>query len=316
MSKKECLKSTYCLNKSFDQKYLLKYITAIIDNDSKNKILYKNFGFNLDNKKNFEFKLNAIYEPNEDKKSIMLYIFDNKSKKDNYSYCLRLKLIGMYKKNNIYYFKESKVENINRGVCGIKKNKIIQTIDGTYLVKLIKKINKIFDVKKSKLDDDARLTICDQIVKIKLVKLITEGKTWYEKTGGFRLVDEQIYKDNEIVQNLNYSYLYDIMKNTKFSMFEGDTTSISEKQLDKTIDILKKYKLSEKDSIKKIIKTFFDSNNKEIQSCDKAHIYHYVLDLPKRNIAYKNKDSKFNNYRNYVNLLSSLSSFNESVVKY
>lgn len=315
MSKKEelCLKSTYCLNKTNDQKVLLKYITAIIDNDNKNKLLYKDFGFNLDNKKNFRFKLNAVMDG---KKKVYLYIFDKKSKKDNLSYCLRLKLSDMYKKDNAYYFKKSKVENINRGVCGIKKNAIVVTIDGTYLIKLVKKINKIFNVKTSILDDDARLTICEQVMKIKLIKLISEGKTWYEKNGGFRLSDEKIYKNNEIVQKIPYSYLYDIMKNVKFSMFDGDSMSLDEKELDETLKILKKYNLSEKDTMKKIIKRLFDSKNTDVKNCDKAHVYKYVLDLPKRNIAYKNKDDKYNKYRNYVDLISSLASFNESVVKY
>lgn len=311
-SKEECLKSTYCLNKSLDQKTLLKYVTAFIDKDNKNKLLYKDFGFYLDNKKNFRFKINIILE----KKDVFLYIFDKKSKKDNLSYCLKLKLSDMYKKNNVYYFKKSKVENINRGVCGIKKNAIVVTIDGTYLIKLVKKINKIFNVKTSILDDDARLTVCDQVMKIKLIKLISEGKTWYEKNGGFRLADEKIYKNNEIVQKTPYSYIYDIMKNTQFSMFEGDTMSLDEKELDKTLKILEKYNLTEKDSMKKIIKRLFDSKNTDVKNCDKAHVYKYVLDLPKRNIAYKNKDDKYNKYRNYVDLISSLSSFNESIVKY
>lgn len=318
MSKKEkeCVKNTYCLNKSFDQKFLLKYITAIIDDDSKNKILYKDFGFNLDNKKNYKFKLNAIYEPKEDKKSIYLYIFDKNSKKDNLSYCLRLKLSDMYKKDNFYYFKKSKVENINRGVCGIKKNSIIVTLDGTYLIKLVKRINKIFDIKISVLDDDARLTVCDQVMKIKLIKLMTDGKTWYEKTAGFRLADEQIYKNTEIIRSLPYEYIYNIMKNTKFSILEGDSLSLNETELDKTLDILKKYNLTEKDSIKKISKRIFDSKNTDVKNCDKAHIYKYMLDLPKRSIAFKNKDSQYDNYRSYVNLLSSLTGFNESILKY
>ena len=316
MDKKVCIKNTYCLNKSFDHKALLKYITAIIDNDNKNKILYKDFGFNLDNKKNFSFKLNAIYDPSESKKNIYLYIFDKKSKKDKLSYCLRLKLIGMYKKDKYYYFKKSKVENINRNVCGIKKKIISITLDGTYLIKLVKKINKIFKVKTSVLDDDARLTICDQVVKIKLVKLISEGKTWYEKNAGFRLTDEKIYKNNEIVQKTPYSYFYDIMKTTKFSIIDGDDLSIKEKELDKTIDILKSYGLSKNDTLNKIIKKTFDSKNKDIKNCDKAHIYKYILDLPIRSLAYKNKDSKYNIYRNYIDLLNSLTSFNESIVKY
>lgn len=318
MNKKECLKTTYCLNKSLDQKSLLKYITAIINDDRKNMVLYKDFGFNLDDKKNFKFKLSGIYDPKEEKKSIYLYIFDNKNKKDNLSYCLKLKLTNMYKnkKTNFYNFKKSKVENINRGVCGIKKGIIDITIDGTYLIKLVDIINKIFKVESSILDDDARLTISNQIVKIKLVKLISDGKTWYEKTAGFKIKDENIYKNAENVSKTPYSYFYNIMKNTKYSLFDGDIFSLDEKELDKTIKILNKYNLSEKDSLKKIIKVFFDNKNKDIKNLEKAHIYKYILDLPKRNLAYKNKDKKYDIYRSYIDLLNSLISFNESIKKY
>lgn len=312
MDKKECLKSTYCLNKSYDQKTLLKYVTAHIDNDNKKKLLYKDFGFNLDNKKNFKFKINIIIE----KKDVFLYILDKKSRKDKLSYCLRLKLSKMYKKDNVYYFKKSKVENIDRGVCAIKKNVISITMDGTYLIKLVKKMNKIFKVETSTLDDDARLDICDEVIKLKLVKLISEGKTWYEKTAGYRLANEKIYKDNEIVRNTPYSYFYNVLKTTKFSMFDGDITSLNEKKLDETIDILKKYNLSDKDNLKKIIKTIFDNKNKNVKNCDRAHIYRYILNLPKRNIAYKDNDKKFDIYRNYVDLLLSLTGFNESIIKY
>lgn len=311
-TKEECLKSTYCLNKSVDQKNLLKYITAYIDKDNKNKLLYKDFGFYIDDKKNYRFKINVILK----KQDVFLYIYDKKSKKDNESYCLKYKLSGKYKNGNLYYFKKSKVENINRGVCGIKKNQIVITIDGTYLIKLVNRLNKIFKVKESKLDDDARLTICGQIIKIKIIKLITDGKTWYEKNGGFKLTDEKIYNNNEIIQNTPYSYIYNISKDTKFSFFDGDSMSIEYKELEKTLNILKKYNLTENDSIKKIIKRFFDKKNTDVDNCEKAHIYKYILDLPKRNIAYKNKDSKFNNYRAYIDFLKSLTSFNESIIKY
>lgn len=312
----ECVKNTYCLNKSFDQKVLLKYITANIDNDSKNKLLYKDFGFNLDDKKNMKFKITPIVE----KKYVILYILDKKSKKDALKYCLKLTLKNMYKKDKYYYFKKSKIDSINRGVCALnKKNVITETMDGTYLVKLVDKINKIFKVETSSLDDDATLEICDvKNVKIKIIKLLTEGKTWYEKTGGFRLEDEKIYKDNEIVRNLKYSYLYDIFKTYKFDFFSyRDDQPINEKKLDKTLEILKKYNLSKDNTIKEITTKFFDSKSKNIEACDKAHIYEYVIDLPKRATAYHKKDDKdLDNYRTYYNFISGLKSFNNSIKKY
>lgn len=314
MDKKECQKNTYCLNKSFEQKFLLKYITAIIDNDNKNKILYKDFGFNLDQKKNFAFKLHAIYNPDESKKDIFLYIFDKDNRKDRQSYCLRLKLINMYKKDKYYYFKKSKVENINRGICGIKKNKLVTTIDGTYLVKLVTKINKIFKVEKSMLDDDSKLDLCDVTMKIKLIKLISEGKTWYEKAGGFRLTDENIYKNTEIAAKESYQYYYDIMKNIKMSMFDGDMIRHDEKKLDKAVDIIKKHGLSMKDSIRKIILKIF--NSKVVDNCEKAIIYESVLDLPVRNKAFKDADKKYDAYRAYVNLNKQIFGFTESAVTY
>ena len=100
------------------------------------------------------------------------------------------------------------------------------------------------------------------------------------------------------------------------SLFDGDIESIDEKKLDKTLEILKKYELNENDTLKKIVKKIFDSNNTDVLNCDKKHIYTYVLELPIRNLAKKNKDKKYDTYRNYIELLSSLMGFNESIKKY
>lgn len=311
---KECVKNTYCLNKSFDQKVLLRYVTAMIDNDNKNKILYKDFGFNLDNKKkNFVFKINAIYDSTQSK-NVFLYIFDKKNKKDKESVCLRFKLSDMYKKDKFYYFKKSKVEQINRGVCGIKNGKLMITIDGTYIVKLIGILNKMFKVEKSILDDDSKLELCDVTMKIKLIKLISEGKTWYEKTGGFRLNDENIYKNTEIAAKESFDYYYNIMKNTKMSFYDGDMSRLNEKKLDEVVEIIKKHDLSVNDSIRKITLKIF--NSKKVSDCEKAIIYEYILDLPVRNLAVKDTDKKFNAYRAYVKLNSQIFGFTESTIIY
>lgn len=305
-----CKPNTYCLNTTIHKKFLLKYIKNKID--KKNELLYKDFGFYLNKDKNYVFKLTPVIEG----KDIILYIFDKKSKKDNLSYCLKLTLKKRYSDNGFYYFKESKIDNINRGVCGIKKKVIQTTIDGTYLVKLVDVINKIFKVKESKLDDDARITVCDSMMKIKLIKLLSEGKTWYEKAGGYELADKKIYEYTTDVAETKYKYFYDLMKTEKMSILDGDYESIDVKELDKTLKILEKYNLSEDDTIKKITKKIFGSNDGSVLNCDKKHIYKYVLDLPSRKAVYKNKDSKYNKYRSYYNLLSSLTSFNESVKKY
>lgn len=305
-----CKPNTYCLNSKLHKKFLLKYITSKIK--GKNELLYKDFGFYFSKDKNYVFKLTPVLEG----KDVILYIFDKKSKKDKLSYCLKLTLKKRYEKDGFYYFKESKVDNINRGVCGIKKKVIKTTIDGTYLIKLVDVINKIFKVKISKLDDDARITICDTMIKIKLIKLLSTGKTWYEKSGGYELAEKEIYKYAKEVAETKYEYYYNLMKTEPLSMFDGDYEKIDEKELDKTLKILKKYNLSEKDTIKKIIKKIFETKDGSIANCDKKHIYKYILDLPSRMKAYKNKDEKYNKYRSYYDLLRSITGFNESIKKY
>jgi len=310
MTTEKCLVNTYCLNQKINQQKLLKYISNIINN--KKELLYKDFGFYLRKDKNYKFKLTPIIN----KKKMTLYIFDKKSKKDELSYCLKMSFDKIYKKDNLYYFKKSKVDNVNRGVCGINKKVISVTLDGTYLIKLVDLLNNIFKVETSTLDDDARLDICDQVIKIKLIKLISEGKTWYEKSAGFKLKDDIIYEYTNNVSNSTFEYFYDIMKNIKFSPYDGDFSSLNIEEFEKTLNILQKYDLTKKDKLRKIIKRFFDSKHKDVKNCDKAHIYKYILDLPKRNLAYKSKDSKYDIYKNYIDLLIKLSSFNESVKKY
>jgi len=305
-----CKPNTYCLNSTLHKKFLLKYITSKIN--GKNELLYKDFGFYFSKDKNYVFKLTPVLEG----KNVILYIFDKKSKKDNLSYCLKLTLKKRYEKDGFYYFKESKVDNINRGVCGIKKKVIQTTIDGTYLIKLVDAINKIFNVEVSKLDDDATLTICDKNMKIKLIKLLSTGKTWYEKTGGFELSEKSIYKDAKEVAETKYEYYYDIMKTEKLSALDGDFEQLDMKDLEKVLKILEKYGLSKKDTIKKIVKKIFETKDGSIANCDKKHIYKFVLDLPDRMRAYKDKDSKYDKYRNYRNLIKGIIGFNESVKRY
>lgn len=300
-----CNNGSYCLNTKKTQKFLVQYITNLIN--GKTQYLPQDFGFYLTNK-NYIFKLT----PEIKQKKAVVYLLINQE--NNTTPCLRIKLFKKYlhEKDKVFYFQKSKIEQITRGICGIVNRKINLTLDGTYITKLADLLNQIFRVEESHLDDDARLEICNTPIRLKTIKLLTEGQTWYQKVIGFELVDKNIYTLAENIANTKYEYLYNIILNNPRDSLSGDIIAVKEEDLNNTLEVLTKFNLSRNNTLREIAKTVFET--KSNNPCDVATIYKFVFNLPNRNKVYN--DPNYQTFKDYVDFQKAMYNLNDSVKFY
>lgn len=158
---------------------------------------------------------------------------------------------------------------------------------GKFIVKLVDKINKLFKVKTSKLLDDSRLPIClentnnSPVMSLKTIKLLQNGQTWYEKEGGFKLDNNQIYEAVKKVQTIPLSSFLNIATNPNLhSMGESyiDYTEgiESKQQIERIETILKKINLSRENTFQEIATNIFN-NKEEISDCEKLEIWEKII---------------------------------------
>ncbi len=303
MSDNQCEENTYCLNTRRDQQFLLKFITNKFN--GKQELLYKDFSFYINRNKNHIFKMTPIIS----NKTLILAIYNQ----DNTNPCLKMKFFKRTQDAlGTYYFNKSRIELIARDLCGIRKGKITESLTGKYITLLADMLNNIFRVKQSVLNDDARLTLCNIPIKLKVLKLLSDGQTWYEKTIGFSLVDTSIYELARNVSQITYEYLYNIMKDNPRNSLDGDIGIVSDDDLFKTVEILGKYNLTTRNTLQEIVKSIFETPG--VVECDAGWVYTYVLSLPNRKKVYN--DPQYNSYKEYIDLMAKLTTHNESIKYY
>ena len=286
--------TVFSLNDTSGQKQLLDYVTRVI---SKNIILSnRNYQFRItDEKKDsltFKIKIHNRKNKHDDKnKTILLYIYTISHESETSDivedFCLKLELKGnMIKKGRNYFFEESYVYGIYKNKCAIKNGKSIM-MPGKFIVKLVDKINKLFKVKTSKLLDDSRLPIClentnnSPVMSLKTIKLLQNGQTWYEKEGGFKLDNNQIYEAVKKVQTIPLSSFLNIATNRNLhsvgESYIDYTEGIESKQRIERIEtILKKINLSRENTFQEIATNIFN-NKEEISDCEKLEIWEKII---------------------------------------
>lgn len=289
-----CKKNTYCLNNKEGKKILLDYVNNTFK--GKNSTSFKNYSFYLNDNSNHEFKINCSYKKDiDDKKKLYLNIYSNEKK-----YCLKYELKNKKKhsKYSLYFgFKKSFIHNINKNLCGVKKKKY-EMLSGTYILKLVEKIDKLFEVEISELDDDSRIELCgSSATHLKIIKLMEYGQTWYEKEGGYKLKNKEIYKLTEEIRKIKLNYLYNDIYENDFNR-ELLEFKLKKEDIEKTIEILKKVKLNLNNTLKDISKIF---KSTIIDECEKLHIWENVYSLPKRKKLLIKDEKNFDLYKKYYN---------------
>jgi len=304
-----CIKNTYCLNKKDGRYYLLDYVNNILKD--KTSTGFKNYSFFLDSKNlNHQFKFTCVYSKDNtndtDKKELNIYIYT----KGNKSFCLKLRLLKKKKHTeftNFYGFKESYIYNINSGLCSINKGTLSKNMTGTYLIKLVDRINTIFQVEKSSLSDDSRLELkkkdskeLDLRPSLKVIKLFEYGKTWYQKEGDFKPIPIEINQFGKDAGKLTLKELYNYYMDESIRKFGIDEQLITNKKIEDTINILKKLDLDENSNLKKIATSF---KSKNIKDWEKIIIWDNVFNLTTREKILNSKDLKYKNIQAYLILL-------------
>ena len=289
--------TVFSLNESSGQKQLLDYVARVISN---NIILSnRNYQFTItDTDKDsltFKIKIHNRKNQHDDKnKTILLYIYtishENETSDIAEDFCLKLELKGnRIKKGQNYFFEESYVHGIYKRKCGISNIKKVESImmPGKFIVKLVDKINKLFKVKTSKLLDDSRLPIClentnnSPIISLKTLKLLQNGQTWYEKEGGFKLNNDEIYEAVKKVQTIPLSSFLNIATHPDIhsvgESYINYTEGIeSKQQIERIETILKKINLSRESTFQEIAINIFN-NKEEISNCEKLEIWEKII---------------------------------------
>lgn len=301
-----CKKNTYCLNKKEGKKVLLDYVTNTFKGTTSTS--FKNYSFYIESKKmSYQFKLQCSYKkPQYEKKKILLLeIFDKKKK-----YCLKFQLMNNKQHpefKNFRSFKKSYIHNINRNVCGIKQNKYLLSLSGSYILHLVDKINKIFKVEESSLSDDSRLELKDEngetVAKIhlKIIKLYEYNKTWYQKEGGFLPEDHlNLVQYSKDAGKLKLKDLYKYYNDKDLRHWGIDEQFVKEEDMNEVYKILKKEKLDENSNLKSISIAF---KSKVIKNSEKKSLWDNIFSLTKREGISKSKKPEYKLIQAYLKLL-------------
>ena len=321
----DCKKNTNCLNKKDGKERLLNYVTNTFK--GKTSTSFKNYSFykkKTDEEEywNYQFQILCTYKiQNEDKndkkpkKKLFLEIFDKKKKEGKY--CLRLELKSNKQHpdfKNFRGFKKSKIELLGKNICGFKKGKQTVNLSGSYILSLVDKINKIFKVEESKLEDDARLSDIGGSVMLKIIKLYEYNKTWYQKEGGYLPINHlklsqyskdagklklkdlyKYYNDKKLRQSgINERHVY-------FGRTDEDAyrTPANQELHNKVYKILKKEKLDENSNLKSISIAF---KSKVIKNSEKKFLWDNIFELTKRKAISESKNPEYKLIQAYLKL--------------
>lgn len=299
-----CKKNTYCLNKKEGKKVLLDYVTNTFK--GKTSTSFKNYGFYIESKKmNYQFKILCTYKiPDNEKKNksakkkLLLEIFDKKKK-----YCLKFELKSNKQHpefKNFRGFKKSYLHLLGKNICGFKKGKQTVNLSGSYILSLVDKINKIFKVEESELQDDSRLEVINSSVQMKIIKLYEYNKTWYQKEGGFIPENNvELSQYSKDAGKLKLKDLYDYMNDEKLRQWGIDEQFVKEEDMNEVYKILKKEKLDENSNLKSIALAF---KSKVIKNSEKFHLWNNIFSLTKRKKISQSKNSEYKLIQAYLKL--------------
>lgn len=282
-----CLpKTDFCLNTKNGKDGLLRYVRNTIDGGQ--NLSQRKFGFywskcckvnsSIVNKR-FRIYIKNIKDSNNKTTSVLLRIFHyplNKKKKNN-KLCLKMELKTPIKMSGYYSFKTSFIDKLDKGPCGINKTEL----KGPSLVRIADKINKIFKVESSSLNDDSRLELCNyKGMVLKTIKLLQYGKTWYEREAGFILDEPEIYELCKIVRKSKLSILFEVIRQDIVEQISNEyntTKDEYEPKIKKLENLLKIDNLTLNNTYQQVFKKAIHPTSK-LTDCQKAEVYKILFD--------------------------------------
>jgi len=216
-----------------------------LNNDSDKKKFYKLINETIKNEKD-KLKIKISYKYSSKQTFYMVInhkTFTDRLEDDKFNYFndakkltgIRIKIATnekVFKKNclSIWILKNKKgiykfgyIETINKGICGLdKNNELKELFKGPYILKLVDTIFDIFNVKLSYLVDDSRINYEYKTfnkkfnykfyMQLKFAGLFKYGKTWYEKTSGYKMVNNDFYKYGKKVKDFKIKTLINVIK--------------------------------------------------------------------------------------------------------
>ena len=223
------------------------------------------------------------------------------------------------KMKSYYSFSNSKIELINRGVCGYSNGKKIKIISGSYVLNAANRLNDLLAVKVSKLEDDSRLDVCNSNVSLKMINLLKYGKTWYEREGGFKLNDKEIYKRAKIVGEMRVSELYNTLLEIdnnalKNSIMDFADRKINPEKIEKVSGLLSKMKMSKNSKIKNLIPKIF-SRDSPYKECEQKFLWDFILGLGNRAHIKKSEKEQYKLIKEYYKLQTDMFLYSKSTRK-
>ncbi|SVB90575.1 uncharacterized protein METZ01_LOCUS243429, partial [marine metagenome] len=296
LAKTKCLRKTdFCLNTKNGKDGLLRYVRNTIDGGQ--NLSQRKFGFywskcckvnsSIVNKR-FRIYIKNIKDSNNKTTSVLLRIFHyplNKKKKNN-KLCLKMELKTPIKMSGYYSFKTSFIDKLDKGPCGINKTEL----KGPSLVRIADKINKIFKVESSSLNDDSRLELCNyKGMVLKTIKLLQYGKTWYEREAGFILDKPEIYELCKIVRKSKLSILFEVIRQEIWELEDLYTTKDKyEPKIKKLENLLKIDNLTLNNTYQQVFKKAIHPTSK-LTDCQKVEVYEILFSNWDRKIVLDNE---------------------------
>jgi hypothetical protein len=96
---------------------------------------------------------------------------------------------------------------------------------GTELIQLFDKLaEEMSNITYIELNDKSQIDICGKIINLSMIKILTEGESWYNKHGYFSEENEYVKSHNESIINMPYEEFRDIVYQDELEEFKEDNT--------------------------------------------------------------------------------------------
>lgn len=96
---------------------------------------------------------------------------------------------------------------------------------GTELIQLFDKLaEEMSNITYIELNDKSQIDICGKIIALFMIKILTEGESWYNKHGYFSEENEYVKSHNESIINMPYEEFRDIVYQDELEEFKEDNT--------------------------------------------------------------------------------------------
>ena len=300
------------LNEGSDVRYFLKICKKIYESK---KVKCYNPIEDDDDEIKFEFTSKRTKRDKFDL-LICLDIVDNNkilliSMSSKNGHCLRMKFEGLKKHSRLFGFKSFKksiISQISRDKCGYdNKNKSV-TLNGRYILNFANRLNEIFEVDVSELEDDSKIKVCDNYISLKLLSLLKYGKTWYEREVGFKLDDKEIYKIAEKVGEMTVKKVYDVLEEIDNDMSKNKEIELKLKKLtknniEKVDKILKKISEGKNSKIRTIFVKAFRKDS-GLNECEQQFLWDHIIKLNPREYLNKSGEERNKFMKDYYKFAS------------